>query len=284
MGKWAATHNEVSTSGARERKLRPCPDLTSAIAKGKAGKMHWIYGKRPRVYIRCSGGQDCYPHNLSSLHDNYQTLRRSFTLTFEIAMNSSNTTMCSYEPFSCYCLHTSADHALVRCGHPNDRPLGHPLHSADDALHRVWCIECEKWCFNLRDDCPVLLNGSVKPGYNAQVAPAPEKKDRSTCSRMWAVMHSSCEWLSRHFIDSESWVSSLYSYDSFSLYIFVDTLLYFIYLSEWAALSVLVWITILLYFFSSVHLNADGRPVWTPIIKHMDRAPRRLEYHLSFPS
>jgi len=108
----------------------------------------------------------------------------ALTPSLEIAMNSSNMTMCSYEPFSCYCIHTPADHALVRCGHPNDRPIGHPLYPADDALHYVWCILCKTWCFNLRNDCPLKLNGGTKTGDNAQDTPAPEKKDRSTCSRL----------------------------------------------------------------------------------------------------
>jgi hypothetical protein len=104
-------------------------------------------------------------------------------------MNPSPNAPYSYEPFSCHCDHTIKQHALARCGHPNDRPPTHPLYVADDALHRVWCTECKAWCFSKRDDCPIFKDPHMKLGDGGlrrrdDASSNGNRNRNETCARM----------------------------------------------------------------------------------------------------
>ncbi|KAF9451335.1 hypothetical protein P691DRAFT_373563 [Macrolepiota fuliginosa MF-IS2] len=104
-------------------------------------------------------------------------------------MDPPDTSSYSYEPFNCYCPHSSSQHALMRCGHPNDRPPTHTLYKADDAFHRIWCMECKKWCFSKRDDCPLLKNpgmhlGSGGRSGNGGASTTERRVKGNACARM----------------------------------------------------------------------------------------------------
>lgn len=125
------------------------------------------------------------------LHSSDHLLRVLSTIVLFPQINPSPNASYSYEPFNCYCDHTTMQHALIRCGHPNDRPPAHPLYTADDALHRVWCTECKTWCFSKRDDCPVFKDASTKPGDGRRrrhdnALPDDCRNRNETCARMWA--------------------------------------------------------------------------------------------------
>jgi hypothetical protein len=50
---------------------------------------------------------------------------------------------------SCSCNHDISCHSYTRCGCPNDRPSTDPMHKCDDAYHRVWCGQCENYCYKV---------------------------------------------------------------------------------------------------------------------------------------
>ena len=75
---------------------------------------------------------------------------------------------------TCSCKHLGDDHCFIRCGCKNDMPMDHPMHINDDAFHRVWCIQCLKYCYKKPACAARLPKTRVKRSMRRQLHKFPE--------------------------------------------------------------------------------------------------------------